>query len=169
MGMRQGRRACSDEGKWEFQELTSECVLTTPICSLVHKHYTFKYVQDRHVNRRPWKYKSSCSPVSPKKPLCKDIFVYANVRSYIFMTYENVSGSFETLSSCRNVRTLHELVCVMKVVTGSQVLIRAWQIYENKKVYSHMNFRVHTRNETRSPSWTRRTTSAASVSRIPRT
>ena len=39
--------------------------------------------------------------------------------SYIFMTYENVSGSFETLSCCRNVRTLHELTCVRKVVTRS--------------------------------------------------
>jgi hypothetical protein len=31
---RQGRRGCSDEGEREGQELTSECVLTTPIRNL---------------------------------------------------------------------------------------------------------------------------------------
>jgi hypothetical protein len=54
------------------------------------------------------------------KPLCKAIwlvFVCAHVRSYIFMTYEKVSGSFETPSSFRHVYTIHELACVMKVVT----------------------------------------------------
>ncbi len=56
---RQVRRGCSDEGEWEGQELTFECVLTTPIRSLAHKHYSFKYVQDRHVHRRAWNWKSS--------------------------------------------------------------------------------------------------------------
>jgi hypothetical protein len=46
-------RGCSDEGEREGQELTSECVLTTPIRSLQHKHCSFKYDQDRHVHRRP--------------------------------------------------------------------------------------------------------------------
>ena len=50
---RQGRRGCSDEGEREGQELTSECVLTTLIRSLAHKHCSFKYAQDRHVHRRP--------------------------------------------------------------------------------------------------------------------
>ena len=35
------------------------------------------------------------------------------------MTYEKVSGSFETTSCFRNVRTLHELACGRKVVTRS--------------------------------------------------
>jgi hypothetical protein len=88
-----------------FPLLTSECVLTTPSRSLDHKHCSFKYTQDRHVNRRAWNWKSSCSVVSPKKPLCKVmwlVFECAHPRSYIFMTYENVSGSFETLSCFRN-------------------------------------------------------------------
>ncbi len=62
------RRGCSDKGELEIQELTFECVLTTPIRSLAHKHWSFKYDQDRHVNRCPWNGKSSCSVVSPKKP-----------------------------------------------------------------------------------------------------
>ena len=116
---RQGRRWCSDEGEWEGQELTSECVLTTPIRSLAHKHCSFKYAQDRHVHRRPWNGKSSCSAVSRKNPLCLTIclvFVCAHTRSYVLMTYENVSGSFETPSCFRNVHTRHELPCVRKVL-----------------------------------------------------
>ena len=49
---RQDNMGCSDEGEREGQELTFECVLTTPIRSLAHKHCSFKYVQERHVHRR---------------------------------------------------------------------------------------------------------------------
>ena len=42
-----------DEGEREGQELTSECVLTTLIRILAHKHCSFKYDQDRHVSRCP--------------------------------------------------------------------------------------------------------------------
>jgi hypothetical protein len=57
-----------------------------------------------------------------KSSLCKAIclvFVCAHARSYVFITYENVSGSFETPSCYRNVRTLHELAFVRKVVSRS--------------------------------------------------
>ncbi len=37
-------------------------------------------------------------------------FSCAHARPYVYMTYENVSGSFETPSSFRNVYTRHELV-----------------------------------------------------------
>jgi hypothetical protein len=179
--VRPGRRGCSDEGNREFQELTSECVLTTPIRSLVHKHYTFNYTQDRHGHRSPWNDKSTCSAVSRKKPLCLSIwmvFVCAHTRSYIFMTYENVSGSFETPSSFRNVRTRHELAYVRKVVTSSltRFLINFLLVHATSR---HMRTKRHTfiwtsvcTQETKwdlrkkTLLWSRRTTSESNVSRM---
>jgi hypothetical protein len=46
-------------------------------------------------------------------------FVFTHIRSYVFMTYENVDGSFEIPSCFRNVHTRHELTSVRKVVTRS--------------------------------------------------
>ncbi len=85
-----------------------------------------------------------------KSSLCKTIwlvFVCAHARSYVFMTYENVSGSFKTPSSFRNVRTLHELVCVRKLVTRSLPYYLTTNIY---KVYSKSHAGTHmlfSRNE----------------------
>ena len=77
-----------------------------------------------------------------KSSLCKAIwlvFVCAHARSYIFMTYENVSGSFETPSCFRNVHTLHELACVRKVVTRS--LPRFLLVYDTCR---HIRTKGHT-------------------------
>ena len=115
---REGRRGCSDEGDREGQELTSECVLTTPSRSLDHKHCSFKYDQDRHVYRCAWNCKSNCSVVRPKKPPCQTISWISCVRTHVHMC-ENISGSFETPCCFRNVQTCHELPCVRKVVTRS--------------------------------------------------
>ena len=119
---RNGGRGSTDEGERECQELTSECVLKTPSRSLVHNHCSFKHARDRHVHRRSWNCCPSYSVVRPKNRLCRTIwlaFVCAHARSYFYMRHENVSGSFETPSCCRNVRTRHELACVRKVVTRS--------------------------------------------------
>jgi hypothetical protein len=37
------------EGDWEGQELTTDCVLTTPSRSLMYNHDSFKYSQDQNV------------------------------------------------------------------------------------------------------------------------
>jgi hypothetical protein len=106
------RRRCSYKGERQDQELTSECVLTTPSRILSHKHCSFKHAQDRHVHRRAWNCKSTCSAVNPKKPLSQAIwpaFVCAHARSYVFMTYENVVGSLETPSCFSNKQTRDEL------------------------------------------------------------
>ena len=97
-------------------------VLTTPTRSPVHNHCSFKHAQDRHMHRRAWNCKSSCSAGRLKKGFCRAIwlgFVCAHARSYVCMRHENVSGSFETPSCFRNVHTLHEFAWVRKVVTRS--------------------------------------------------
>ncbi len=143
---RPDRRWCSDEGEWDDQELTSECVLTTPI----------------HVFRRVWNRKSTCSVVIPPKAPLSDYLtgfscVYTDVHIsswHMKFSYVNVSGSFETPSYFRNLHTFHELVSVRKVVTRSFyrfLLVHTTCRHANTKVYSHMYFRVHTRNEVRSP------------------
>jgi hypothetical protein len=128
---REGRRCCSCEREREVQELTSECVLTTPSRSLDHKHCIPRQ-SAWHVHRRAqWNCMSSCSVVIPKKHLCQTIwltFVFVHTRSYVWMTYKNVSGSFkfETPSCFRNVHTRHGLVCHGKEGRNSlvtQVLI----------------------------------------------
>jgi hypothetical protein len=104
----------------------------------------------------------TASPVvlrrTQKSSLCKAIwlgFVCAHARSYVFITYENVSGSFETPFCFRNVRTLHELACVRKVVTRSLpkfLLVHSTcRHVRTKKACSHMNLRAHKRNKARSP------------------
>ena len=95
-------------------------------------------------------------------------------RTHVHMRHENVSGSFETQSCCRNVRTCHELACVCKVVTRS--LTRFLLVYDTCR---HMRTKRHaviwncvrtqeTKRDLRSKALfrTRRTTSAASVSRM---
>ena len=75
-------------------------------------------------------------------------------RSSVCMTYENVSGSFETPSCFKNVYTCDELVSkegrnslVVQVLIG----VCHIQTYVKKKAYSDMNLCAHTRNEVRSP------------------
>jgi hypothetical protein len=73
-----GRRDCSDEGGREDQESTFECVLTTPSRNLSHKHCSFKYTRDTHVNRLDqctWNDRPNCSSVRSQKPVWLDFRV----------------------------------------------------------------------------------------------
>ena len=84
----------------------------------------------------------------------RQAFVCAHARSYVCMRHENVFGSFETPCCFRNVRTLHEVVRVRKVVTRSlprSLLVFHMQTYENKKACSHVSLRARAKNEARSP------------------
>ena len=53
----------------EGQELTSERDLTTPSWSLSHRHYSFKYTQDRHVYRCVLKLQSTGLSFTQKRVL----------------------------------------------------------------------------------------------------
>jgi hypothetical protein len=112
-----------------------------------------------------------------KSSLCKTIwliFVCAHTRSYVFTTYENVSGSFETPSCFRNVRTPHELVYVRKVVSRSLprfLLVYATCRHVITKRHEVIRTSVSTQETKRDLRikplfWTRRTTSAGSVSQM---
>ncbi len=114
-----------------------------------------------------------------KSSPCKDIwlvFVCAHARSYVFITYENVSGSFETPFCFRNVHTLHELACVRKGVSSSLtrfLLVHATCRHFRTKRHAVILTCVHTqetKRDLRSKTlfWTRRTTNAASVSQMPK-
>ncbi len=62
-----------------------------------------------------------------------------HARSYVFITYKNVSGSFETPYCFRNVRTLHELVCVRKVVSRSLHRFLLVKAYTRKHAHESMH------------------------------
>ncbi len=101
-------------------ELTSECVLTTPSRSLVHKHCSFNHTQDRHVYLCVW----NCSP-----SFCRTIWLDFVHSSWTCVCKEG-----------RNTHCEDVLICVCHRQTCS-----------NKKTYSYMNWRTHTRNEERFP------------------
>jgi len=109
--------------------------------------------------------------------MCRSISglgIVPHARSYVCMRHENVSGSFETQSCFRNVRTRHEPVCVRKVV--SRTLPRFLSMHVT---YRHVRTKGHvviwtcvctqeTKRDLRIKAlfWTRRMTSETSVSRM---
>ena len=90
------------------------------------------------------------------------------------MTYGNVSWSFETPSCFRNVSTLHELVCLRKVVTRSLtrfLLVNATCRHVRRKRHAVIWTCVLTQEANgdlrrKTLLWTRHTTSVSSVSRM---
>jgi hypothetical protein len=68
-----------------LQELTSECVIKTPIRSLAHKHGSFKHTQDRQVHRRAWKWCPTYSVVRPKNRVSLSYLDGFRVRARTFI------------------------------------------------------------------------------------
>jgi hypothetical protein len=99
------------------------------------------------------------------------VFVCAYARSHVCVRHENVSGSFETPSSFRNVHKLHELSWVRKVVTRSLnrfLLVNVTYRHMRTKRHKFIWTCLHTQETNRDLRnkvyfWTRLTTSAASI------